>query len=453
MRSLALETAAPLLVALSLSVGTDPASASGVHRIIVHPGESIQAAVDQAQTGDVVAVLPGTYMEDGHPCPSDPSKTCAVSITTDGVRLVAARGRDLWPPVWRFFGLMASRSATGTAATLGDDGDDHGEQCDHGPGLGLGGVVIQAKGDQDRGVEVAKPGASGASCLTDESQRIRGVHLRGLEVDGFADDGIFLLCADAWEVRECATHDDLEYGIFPSHTGFGRVTRSVATGANDTGVYIGQSSGVRIDHNVASGNVSGFELENSTHTRMDHNLSHDNTGGLLTFANPGLDVKVNADNRVDHNLVLHNNKANTCLDPNDEVCAVPAGTGILMLATDRNLVDHNTVKGNGSYGIATISQCLLDPTTCESLDVEPNPDGNRILNNIATGNGGSPDPSVPTLLAKDLVWDSSGQDNCWAGNVFGTSFPMDLPPCTNSGHGQGGNDQGQDQNDQGQNQQ
>jgi len=446
MRALAI-LVGPSLLGLGLLLGAAGASASGTHRIIVHPGESIQAALDQAKTGDVVAVLPGTYQEDGHPCPSDPSKTCAVSITTDGVRLVAARGKDLWPPGWHFFGLLASRSASGTSAKPGDDGDDHGEMCDHGPGPGLGGVVIQAKGDQDRGVEVSKPGASGASCLTDDSQRIRGVRLRGLEVDGFQDDGIFVLCADAWEVRECATHDDLEYGIFPSHTGFGRVTRNVATGANDTGVYIGQSDGVRIDHNVASGNVSGFELENSTHTRIDHNLSHDNTGGLLTFANPGLDVKVNADNRVDHNLVLNNNKPNTCLDPSDEVCTVPPGTGILMIATDRNLVDHNTVKGNGSYGIATISQCLLDPTTCGSLDVEPNPDGNRILNNVAMGNGGTPDPSVPTLLAKDLVWDSSGEDNCWAKNVFGTSFPKDLPACPSPGHGHGGgeNDQGQDQ--------
>ena len=32
---------------------------------------------------------------------------------------------------------------------------------------------------------------------------------------------------------------------------------NVATGANDTGIYIGQSHDVRIDHNVATDNVSG----------------------------------------------------------------------------------------------------------------------------------------------------------------------------------------------------
>jgi parallel beta-helix repeat protein len=289
--------------------------------------------------------------------------------------------------------------------------------------------VIQAQGSQDRGIEAALPGASGASCLDDPTQRIHGVRLSNLEVDGFQEDGIFILCADDWEVRRCATHDNLEYGIFPSHTGVGRVTASIATGANDTGIYIGQSSDVRIDHNLASGNVSGFELENSTHTRMDHNVSHDNTAGLLTFANPGLDVKVNADNRVDHNDIRNNNKPNTCLDPSDDVCQVPPGTGILMLATDRNLVDHNNVQGNGSFGIGTISQCLLNPATCDSLDVEPNPDGNRIVHNVSQHNGGSPDPSIPALLAKDLVWDGSGNDNCWSDNVYDTAFPKDLPAC------------------------
>jgi hypothetical protein len=188
-----------------------------------------------------------------------------------------------------------------------------------------------------------------------------------------------------------------------------------------------------VDHNVAKGNVSGFEIENSTHVRADHNLATGNTAGFLSFALPGLDVKENSDNRLDHNRSLRNNKANTCVDPDDAVCDVPPGTGMLLIATDRNRVVANTVRGNNSYGIALTNYCVAtgvtDPAECAALDIEPNPDGNRILNNTVRGNASAPDPSFPAVFAVDLAWDGTGTDNCWSGNRAGTSFPASLPAC------------------------
>jgi len=153
---------------------------------------------------------------------------------------------------------------------------------------------------------------------------------------------------------------------------------------------------------------------------------------VLTFTNVFLDVKQNADNRVDHNFSHDNNKPNSCLDPNDEVCAVPPGTGLLVLATDRNQVDHNVVTGNDSFGIAVANFCVannLTPDQCNALDIEPNPDFNRILFNHATGNGANPSPLINPVFAVDLAWDTSGTGNCWTGNVVGTTFPATFPPC------------------------
>ncbi len=364
------------------------AAPAGARTIFVGPQDSIQAAVDQADPGDVILVRPGTYHEAGRPCPTE-SGTCGVVITKDNISLI-------------------------------------------GLGLGPRRVILENPGGQVQGIAIAKDGASGPACLTDQSQRVNGAAVLGFTVNGFDSDGIFLFCVDNWLVAGNATHDNAEYGIFPSHCGPGRVAFNVATGSNDTGIYIGQSHNVRIDHNRATGNVSGFELENTSFSRVDHNVSTGNTGGILTFTNIFLDVKQNSDNRVDHNLVQGNNKPNSCLNPSDEVCAVPPGTGLLVLAADRNLVDHNVVVGNNSFGIAVANFCVannLTPDQCAALDIEPNPDGDQIRSNIAKGNGTSPSPLINPVFAVDLAWDTTGTNNCWANNVSGTQFPAVLPAC------------------------
>ena len=55
----------------------------------VTPGQSIQAAVDRAHSGDRITVVPGTYHETGRPCPTEPGKTCAVVISIDNLTLDA----------------------------------------------------------------------------------------------------------------------------------------------------------------------------------------------------------------------------------------------------------------------------------------------------------------------------------------------------------------------------
>jgi parallel beta-helix repeat protein len=378
-----------LFVAASLLVAGSAFAHPSSHGSVVKPGQSIQAAVDAASPGDTITVLPGTYHEPGSPCPTDASHTCAVVVTKPNIHLV-------------------------------------------GISLGQKRVVLENAGAQDQGIAFAPPGADGTTCLSDVSLRLAGASLRGFTVNGFAGEGIFLDCVDGFDVRFNEAHDNAEYGIFPSHSTHGSVEFNLVTGSNDTGLYIGQSSDVHVDHNFASGNVSGYEIENCTGVELDHNVSTGNTGGILTFTLPFLDVKSNSGNRIHHNWVQGNNKDNTCVNPSDEVCGVPSGTGILALAVDSNRIDHNLVLNNGTFGIAVANFCLgnnLPPEVCSQLDIDPDPDNNQVDHNAVFGNGKSPSPLVQPVFDVDLAWDGSGSGNCWAKNASGTHFPDPLPTC------------------------
>jgi parallel beta-helix repeat protein len=355
--------------------------------IKVEFGQSIQAAVDAASPGDRIVVQPGIYREPGRYCPTDATKVCAVVVARDDISLIAEPrpGRP---------------------------------------------VVLESMGSQHNGITFARPGSNTAQCLHDPTRHIRGAKVSGFVVRNFDGSGIFMACVDGWTISSNTAADNKLYGIFPVLSSGGWINRNVATGAHDTGIYIGQSRDVHVNENVAHDNVSGFEIENSRDVELDHNESYDNTAGIMIFILPGDAVMTGGDNRVFKNFVHDNNSPNTCIVPGDDVCLTPPGLGIASFAGTHNIIAGNRVIQHRTAGIVLTDICTalgLAPTC--NLGFDPAPESTRIELNIIEHSGFNPAPGFP---GADLVWTGTGSGNCWRRNVAAVSVPAQLPTCSES---------------------
>ncbi len=282
--------------------------------------------------------------------------------------------------------------------------------------VGRGDVTIENPGDAEDGISVSDAGD--------------GFALVNVTVRGFEENGVRLVGVDGFLLANVSAVDDGEYGLFPVFSSNGVIEHCRASGHSDTGIYVGQSHHVIIRGSVAFGNVNGIELENSSDVRAVGNETFDNVAGILVVLLPGLDVKTSANILVAGNRVHDNNHPNFAA-PGEIESFVPSGSGILVVGTDRTRVSQNVVMGNAFTGIAVGSTLLLGALAGlppeAFADIEPNPDGARITGNVVTRNGGA--SPIPFLPAVDLLWDGSGTGNCWARNVFGSSYPASLPRC------------------------
>lgn len=146
---------------------------------------------------------------------------------------------------------------------------------------------------------------------------------------------------------------------------------------------------------------------------------------------PGLDVKTSSDVLVARNRVHENNHPNFA-PPGDLASFVPTGSGVLVVGADRVTVEQNLVTGNQFTGIGVASTLVLGQLAGlppEAFgDIEPDPDGDRIVHNRVVGNGSVASP-IPLIPAADLIFVPAGTGNCWSHNRFETSFPDPLPRC------------------------
>jgi parallel beta-helix repeat protein len=362
-----------LVAAAAVTLAACAAAPASARVIDVRAGQSIQAALDKARSGDQVRVHPGTYRERGRPCPWARRERCALVVKRDRVALRAVR-------------------------------------------KGRRRVVLKARNRRQVGIALGK---RASTCR----KRIRGTRVSGFTVRGFRA-GVYVFCAKEWSIARTRALKSRNAGIIAVRSASGRIRHSSSRGGGHSGFHVRLSRNLQVHDNTASGNSGGFLVDDSSEIRVAHNVVRGNSVGIVSVASDG--------GVIDSNTVTSNNRPTACPAPRPPICRVQAGSGIVLLGADSHRVDDNEVRSNVSSGVDLASYCTgfkLSIARCETLAFDPNPDGNRITFNTAVGNGNLSPSFASSLRGSDLDWDLTGQDNCWRQNFAGRSYPTVLPDC------------------------
>ena len=358
-----------------------------IHR--VHPGESIQAAIDGASSGDTILVEPGIYRE-------DPASGYGLRISTDNLRIVGKVKRG-----------------------KGDAGK----------------VRLKHNGDQETGIYAAPAGCEFRDSQCDSE--LKGFYLRGFSVEGFPVNGIQTRWVDGFRFVRNESVNNLNNGIYPTLSANGLVKDNVSYGSLDTSLWVAGSENVRVVGNELFGSPIGLEITVSNNVRAVRNYIHDNTVGVGLFhpnaaGNP--QIPVMEDWVIVNNKIVENNLPNPA-PPNSFQAGLFPGYGVLMLGVSDHRVARNTVESNDSAGIAILGWCtatqLGDPArNCINSppQADPSSNNNIVVRNWLKDNGQNP-PPLP-LPGVDILYlqtpppagPEPGTGNCFRNNDLNAFF-------------------------------
>jgi parallel beta-helix repeat protein len=219
--------------------------------------------------------------------------------------------------------------------------------------------------------------------------------IEDLAIEDSKGDGLKINGADGVSIRRVRVEwtggpneHNGSYGLYPVQCKNVLIEDSAAIGASDAGIYVGQSRGIIVRNNRAEKNVAGIEIENSQDADVYHNTATQNTGGILIFNLPDLPVKDGRNTRVFDNQVIANNTDNFAPKGNI-VAKVPAGTGVIVMATNHIDVYKNTIKDNQTTNISLVSY-LTTGNPINDKTYDPFTDTIYIHDNIISGGGDKP---------------------------------------------------------------
>ncbi|MDP2258849.1 MAG: parallel beta-helix domain-containing protein [Caulobacter sp.] len=218
------------------------------------------------------------------------------------------------------------------------------------------------------------------------------------------------------------------YGLYPVQVKNLLIEDSVAIGASDAGIYVGQSQNVVVRRNRAEFNVAGIEIENTQNADVYDNLATNNTGGILVFNMPNLKVP-GFGTRIFRNRAVGNNTANFGRK-GTAVASVPAGTGVIINSNDQVEIFDNDIGGNNTANVIVSSFFSAGYKAGEgaSETFDPWPESIFVHGNRFSPGGGKPD-GVELQALRVALFGLTGAlpDVLWDGYVDKAKFVAGKP--------------------------
>lgn len=304
-------------------VNVVPMAAHAADRIVVRPGESIQAAVDRAKPGDVVSVEPGVYRG-------------SVQVTVPRLTLT---------------------------------------------GSGPGTVIAPSAAGTENACAVAGHGLCVTGTADHEASDVR---LREFSVVGFKKNGVNATWADRIEVRQVTARDNGQQGISLEKSVRGTFRNNDSENNGESGILLANTvdseggaldtQGAVVRDNRLTGNRVGVVLRRVRNMVVENNRITDNCGGVFVVGDEG--VPRAGSLTVRGNLVAENNKY---CKPNGRLPFIQ-GVGILLTGAENTLVTGNQVLGNAGTSPMSGGVVLF------RSNVGVANSGNTIRQNIVQGN-------------------------------------------------------------------
>jgi parallel beta-helix repeat protein len=313
-----------LFAASVLVIGrTTAAGATAIQ--VVHPGQSIQQAIDLASPGDLIVVRPGTYAEN-------------LRVATDRLTLLGF-GAKLVPP------------ANPTPNECGDSD--------------ASGICIVGSLDPNTGAVL---------------DYVTNITVVGFRVSNFPSTGIMALAAKNPLFALNRAVDNGGYGIARFVSTGGEISGNKTSGSAEAGIYVGDSpnANVTVVNNESFGNGEfGFFFRDSAHGKAIGNQAHDNCVGMIVL-DTGSGAAHNWD--ISGNILRRNN---AFCPPGDDDTPPLSGTGLLIASGSKVKAVSNEITKNVpaqdvpfAGGVVVIS--LGGPS--------PDATGNKVQGNIIQKN-------------------------------------------------------------------
>jgi Right handed beta helix region len=262
------------------------------------------------------------------------------------------------------------------------------------------------------------------------------VTVRGIKAQNYTSNGFFFINVVGYTAQNLIAAKTGVYGIYAFNSKGGTMRDSEAYYNNDAGFYIGQTPAqvkpVRsiVDNIESWGNPLGWSGTNMRYVTITNSRFYNNAAGLIPNALDSEKFPPAEDNIIRGNEIFWNNfnfhrGAPFKIATEGTSALAPVGTGVLLLAGRRNIVEDNDIYGNWGIGVALIEGILLEKNP-QAVDLV----GNEVRNN-RFGLGGT------DLNGRELAYDGNGSDNCFGGNTgVSVTIPADgstLSPCPFAG--------------------